>query len=65
MTSIGIFFFSYYSSINKVYDSYETIIVNNINEINNVNRNIDEFFNSNGTIDVNMQKNNYLIPLTL
>jgi len=52
MTSIGIFFASYYSSINKVYDSYEITLVNNINGINEVNKNIAEFFNSSGTIDV-------------
>ncbi len=52
MTSIGIFLASYYSSINKVYDSYETTIVDTINGINEVNKNIDEFFNSSETIDV-------------
>ena len=51
MTSIGIFFASYYSSINKVYDSYETTLANNINGINEVNKNIAQF-NSNQTIDV-------------
>ena len=56
MTSIGIFFASYYSSINKVYDSYETAIVNNINSINEVNKNIEQFFNSSGTIDVEYAK---------
>lgn len=52
MTSIGIFFASYYSSINKEYDSYETTIVNNINGINEVNKNIEQFFNTSGAIDV-------------
>lgn len=52
MTSIGIFFASYYSSINKVYDSYEITFVNNINGINEANKSIAEFFNSSGTIDV-------------
>ena len=55
MTSIGIFFASYYSSINKVYDSYETTLVTNINGINEVNKNIAQF-NSNQTIDVEYAK---------
>ena len=55
MTSIGIFFASYYSSINKVYDSYETTLVTNINGINEVNKNIAQF-NSNETIDVEYAK---------
>jgi hypothetical protein len=55
MTSIGIFLASYYSSINKVYDSYETILVTNINDINEINKNIGQF-NSNQTIDVDYAK---------
>ena len=55
MTSIGIFLASYYSSINKVYDSYETTLVTNINSINEINKNIAQF-NSNQTIDVNYAK---------
>lgn len=55
MTSIGIFLASYYSSINKVYDSYETTLVTNINGINEINNNIAQF-NSNQTIDVNYAK---------
>lgn len=56
MTSIGIFFASYYSSINKVYDSYESTIVNNINAINEINKNIEQFFTSSGTIDIEYTK---------
>ncbi|MBU3142748.1 hypothetical protein [Clostridium sp. CF012] len=56
MTSVGIFFASYYSSINKVYDSYESTIVNSINGINEVNKNIEQSFNSSGTIDVEYAK---------
>lgn len=55
MTSIGIFFASYYSSINKVYDSYESTLATNINGINEVNNNIAQF-NSNQTIDVKYAK---------
>ena len=55
MTSIGIFLASYYSSINKVYDSYETTLVTSINSINEINKNIAQF-NSNQTIDVNFAK---------
>ena len=55
MTSIGIFFASYYSSINKVYDSYETTLVANINGINEVNKNVEQF-NSNQIIDVDYAK---------
>lgn len=55
MTSIGIFLASYYSSINKVYDSYETNLATNINSINEVNNNISQF-NSNQTIDVDYAK---------
>lgn len=63
MTSIGIFFASYYSSINKVYDSYETTIVNNINGINEVNKNIEQFFNSSGTLDIEYTKEQ--LPITI
>ncbi len=55
MSTIGIFLASYYSSINKVYDSYETTLVNNINSINDINKNIAQF-NSNQTIDVDYAK---------
>jgi hypothetical protein len=55
LAAIGIFLTSYYSSINKVYDSYETILVNNINGINEVNKNIAQF-NSLQTIDVKYAK---------
>ena len=55
MTSIGIFLASYYSSINKVYDSYETTLVTTINGINEINKNIAQF-NSNQTIDVDYAK---------
>ncbi|WP_291633668.1 hypothetical protein [Clostridium sp.] len=55
MTPIVIFFITYYSSINKVYGSYETTLVNHINGINLVNKNIDQF-NSNQTIDVDYAK---------
>ncbi|MGV8983850.1 hypothetical protein [Clostridium sp.] len=55
MAAIGIFLASYYSSINKVYDSYETELVNNINGINEVNKNIAQF-NSLQTIDVKYAK---------
>ncbi|MCB2290243.1 hypothetical protein LGK97_10730 [Clostridium sp. CS001] len=55
MTSIGIFLASYYSSINKVYDSYETSLATNINSINEVNTNVSQF-NSNQTIDVDYAK---------
>jgi hypothetical protein len=55
MTSIGIFLASYYSSINKVYDSYETTLVTNINSINEVNNNIAQF-NSSQTIDIDYAK---------
>lgn len=56
MSSIGIFFASYYSSINKVYGSYETTVVDNINVINEVNKNIEQFFTSNGTLDIEYAK---------
>lgn len=55
MTSIGIFLASYYSSINKVYDSYETTLVTSIDNINEINKNISQF-NSNQAIDVNFAK---------
>lgn len=51
MVSIGIFLASYYSSINKVYDSYKTTLITNINGINDVNKNIAQF-NADQTIDV-------------
>ncbi|MBU3128515.1 hypothetical protein LGL55_04645 [Clostridium tagluense] len=56
MTSTGIFFASYYSSLNKVYASYETTITKNIKGINEVNKNIEQLFNTNGTIDVEYAK---------
>lgn len=52
LTSIGIFFASYYSSVNKVYDSYEATIVKDINGINEINKNMEQFFISNGTVDI-------------
>ena len=55
MSTIGIFLASYYSSINKVYDSYETTLVSNINSINDINKNISQF-NSNQAIDVDYAK---------
>lgn len=55
MISIGIFLASYYSSINKVYDSYETTLVTNINAINEANRNTAQF-NSSQTIDIEYAK---------
>ena len=55
MASIGIFLASYYSSINKVYDSYESILVTSINGINEINKDIAQF-NSNQTIDVDYAK---------
>ena len=55
MTSIGIFLASYYSSINKAYDSYETTLVTNINGINEVNNNISQF-SSSQTIDIDYAK---------
>ena len=55
MAFVGIFLASYYSSINKAYDSYETTIVTNINYINEVNKNIAQF-NSLQTIDVKYAK---------
>lgn len=55
MASIGIFSASYYSSINKVYDSYENTLVTNINGINDVNKNIAQF-NSLQTIDIKYAK---------
>jgi len=55
MTSIGIFLASYYSSINKAYDSYESILATNINGINEINTNVAQF-NSNQIIDVEYAK---------
>ena len=55
MTSIGIFLASYYSSINKVYDSYETTLVTSINSINETNKNVAQF-NKSQTIDVDYAK---------
>ncbi|MGH4140460.1 hypothetical protein [Clostridium sp.] len=55
MGSIGIFLATYYSSINKAYGSYETILLTNINHINEVNKNIAQF-NSLQTIDVKYAK---------
>jgi hypothetical protein len=67
MTSIGIFFASYYSSVNKVYDSYEATIVKDINSINEINKNMEQFFNSDGTIDIeysNKQLPSVIVELT-
>jgi hypothetical protein len=50
-TSIVIFATSYYSSIYKVYDSYEDSLLNNMNSINEANKTI-AIFNSNQTIDI-------------
>ena len=55
MASMGIFLASYYSSINRVYNSYKTTLVTNINGINEVNKNISQF-NSLQTIDVKYAK---------
>jgi hypothetical protein len=55
MTSIGIFLASYYSSINKVYDSYKTTFVSNANRVNEINKNIGKL-NINQTIDVDYTK---------
>lgn len=55
MTSLGIFLASYYSSINKEYDSYESILATNINGINEANTNVSQF-NSNETVDVEYAK---------
>lgn len=55
MISIGICLTSYYSYINKVYGSYKTTLVTNINGINDVNKNVSQF-NSNQTIDVDYAK---------
>ncbi|MBU3188545.1 hypothetical protein K9O30_04120 [Clostridium bowmanii] len=55
IASIGIFLASYYSSIYKVYDSYETTLVTDINGINEVNKNIAQF-NSLQTIDIKYAK---------
>jgi len=51
LISIGIFLAGYYTFVNKIYDSYKTTLVTNINGINEVNENIAQF-NSNQTIDV-------------
>ena len=51
LISIGIFLASYYTFVNKVYDSYKTTLVTNINGINEVNDKIAQF-NSDQTIDV-------------
>ncbi|MGH4052223.1 MAG: hypothetical protein ACREVX_12980 [Clostridium sp.] len=53
--AIGIFLVSYYTSINKVYDSYKVTLVTNINSINDINKNIAQF-NSNQIIDVDYAK---------
>jgi hypothetical protein len=55
IASIGIFATSYYASINKVYDSYEDSLLNNMNGITKVNKTI-AIFNSNQTIDVDYAK---------
>ena len=55
MLSVGIFLISYYSFINKVYSSYKTTLITNINGINDVNKNISQF-NSNQTIDIDYAK---------
>lgn len=55
MAAIGIFAASYYSSINNVYGSYESTLVNSINQVNEANKNI-ATFNSNQTIDVEYAK---------
>lgn len=52
---IGIFLVSYYTSINKVYDSYKVTLVSNINSINKINKNTSQF-NSNQTIDIDYAK---------
>ncbi len=51
LTSISIFLATYYTSVNKVYHSYKTTLITNINSINDLNENIAQF-NSNQTIDV-------------
>jgi len=55
MLSIGIFLISYYSFITKVYTSYKTTLITNINGINDANKNVSQF-NSNQTIDVDYAK---------
>ncbi|MBK5240833.1 hypothetical protein [Clostridium sp.] len=55
IVSIGIFATSYYTSINKVYNSYEDSLLNNMNDITKVNKTI-ATFNSNQTIDVDYAK---------
>ncbi|MGH4120611.1 hypothetical protein [Clostridium sp.] len=55
IASIGIFATSYYASINKVYNSYEDSLLNNMNNITKVNKTI-AIFNSNQTIDVDYAK---------
>lgn len=55
MLSIGIALTIYYKSINKVYDSYKTTLLTNINVINDVNKNTGQF-NSGQTIDVGYAK---------
>jgi hypothetical protein len=55
IASIVIFATSYYASINKVYDSYEGSLLNNINSINQANKTI-AIFNSNQTIDIDYAK---------
>ena len=49
---VCIFLATYYSSVNKVYHSYKTTLITNVNSINEINQNISQF-NDNQTIDVN------------
>jgi len=55
MISIGIFLASYYSSISNVYGSYKTILITDIEGIDDVNKNVSQF-NSNQTIDIDYAK---------
>jgi hypothetical protein len=55
MAAIGIFAASYYSSINNVYGSYESTLINSINQVNEANKTI-ATFNSDQTIDVEYAK---------
>ncbi|MBU3160324.1 hypothetical protein KPL37_11250 [Clostridium frigoris] len=55
MLSTGVFLISYYSSITKVYNSYKTTLITNINGINDANKNVSQF-NSNQTIDIDYAK---------
>lgn len=55
ISSIVIFATSYYTSVNKVYNSYEGSLLHNINSINEANKTI-AIFNSKQAIDVDYAK---------